>query len=419
MAKQVQRRRQTTANLRSVTGAVGELLVDTERHEVLVMDGTTPGGHALPRMADLYVRELADLPDPVDGEITLPSGLVVLKGTIDLGANALRLSEGTLLRGFGAARIQSSATGGVLRCSGLDAAVVLREFSIIATGGPCLNLSGPIGHQLNVFFCGLFGASVGTVTGFDVQGFKDCFFNCADGLSLAGTTNKVFVSGSVFYGVTGSNAGLTLDASLNASVVDIVTTFWKYESGVGIRAASGYTVGDGIIRGALVDGDLTPLDGLAPSDVQWKMTDNTGIRDSRVAGAFWLTESAATTISAVNTPVKIAGTTTAAALNERMSNGNNRLTYTGKRPALVAADLTFAIDADSNNQALNLYIARNGTVLPESVVRVRIGTGSDERNGATTALVEMETDDYLEAWVENTTSDADVEVLALTLTARA
>jgi len=47
MAKTLQFRRDTTANLASETGAAGELFVDTSKNTVVVMDGSTAGGHPL------------------------------------------------------------------------------------------------------------------------------------------------------------------------------------------------------------------------------------------------------------------------------------------------------------------------------------------------------------------------------------
>ena len=47
MAKTLQHRRDTTANLASVTGSVGEIFIDTTLNQVVVMDGSTAGGHPL------------------------------------------------------------------------------------------------------------------------------------------------------------------------------------------------------------------------------------------------------------------------------------------------------------------------------------------------------------------------------------
>jgi len=47
MPKTLQFRRDTTANLASVTGAVGEIFIDTTKDTVVVMDGSTAGGFPL------------------------------------------------------------------------------------------------------------------------------------------------------------------------------------------------------------------------------------------------------------------------------------------------------------------------------------------------------------------------------------
>jgi len=47
MSKTLQFRRDSTGNLASQTGAAGEIFIDTTKNTVVVMDGSTPGGHPL------------------------------------------------------------------------------------------------------------------------------------------------------------------------------------------------------------------------------------------------------------------------------------------------------------------------------------------------------------------------------------
>ena len=47
MAKTLQHRRDTTSNLASVTGSIGEIFMDTTKNTLVVMDGSTAGGHPL------------------------------------------------------------------------------------------------------------------------------------------------------------------------------------------------------------------------------------------------------------------------------------------------------------------------------------------------------------------------------------
>lgn len=372
--------------------------------------------HRIANGFGLVVSSVTDLADYQSGDvITLPAGLVLFVGTVDLGSAHLVISTGTVLRGLSDAVILSTTTGGVVRCSSPASNVIIRELNIVCATGPCLALVGDINYQLNIFFVGLLGAAAGTITGFNVQSIKQCYIDAAEGLVFAGTTRKVFVDSTPFYGITGS--AITLDSTLSVVVVDITTTFFKFDSpGVGITAEVGYSVTEGLIRGSLVDGTATPLSGLATSDTNWRMENNSGIRDSRIVGWVYLTSSASTVISAIDTPVKLAGTTAAAALNERISHpASNRVTYTGLVPSLVDISARVNIDPVANNQAFNLYIAKNGTVLPESLTRVRVAAGSDERNADVGVLAEAVTNDFFEVWIENTTSDSDVTALSLTL----
>lgn len=364
----------------------------------------------------IVIQSVSDLSSYLTGdEYILPTGLVILNGTIDLGANAIRVSTGTVLRGFASATLLSTNTSGVVRATNIGSAVILREFNVVCNTGPCFVLIGTISHQLNMFFVGSFGLKAGTITGFDVQSVKQCFTSAANGFTFDGTTNKVFVSQSPFYGITGS--AVTLASSLVASVADIVTSFFKFDSpGVGITAESGYTVGEGIIRGSLIDGSAVPLSGLSPSDLNWKMTTNSGISDSRIVGGFFLNTSQETVISAANTPVKVSGLTTGISLNQRFTSSNNRLTFTGKTPTVALVNANFAV-ASGNNTNLTFYVAKNGSIISESTTPIRVSTGGDERFGASSCLTSLVENDYIEIWVENNDNTANLTCLSLNLNA--
>lgn len=60
MAKVLQHRRDTTANLSSVSGAIGEFFMDTTKNTLVVMDGSTNGGHPLALESDLYTNSDVD-----------------------------------------------------------------------------------------------------------------------------------------------------------------------------------------------------------------------------------------------------------------------------------------------------------------------------------------------------------------------
>jgi hypothetical protein len=366
-------------------------------------------------LGDLTIRKISDLtPYLVGDEYILPAGLIILANTLNLVDKAIRLSSNTILRGLTNATLISSAPNGVVRVTNVDSPVILREFNVVATAGACFNLTGTITHQLNMFFVGMIGVKAAIITGFNVQSFKQCYIEAADGITFDGTTNKIFVSESPFYGIVGS--AMTLASTLVADVADIVTCFYKFDSpGVGLTAQAGYNVREGLLRGSLRVGNAVPLSGLAASNLNWNMTDNSGIANSRIVGGLYLTASVETVITTINTPVKVLGTTTPLAINERfISTVNNRITYVGIQPTVGMFTGTYAIAA-GNNAQLAFYIAKNGVLLTESISLVRVGTGADERAGTVIALLNMVNGDYVEIFAENKGGTGNLTCLSLNL----
>lgn len=84
MAKTLQLRRGTTAELSSVTGSVGELFVDTTRDTVVVMDGSTAGGFPVTGSYD-FSSNVISLPDFVDGELQVRGNVAEIAGSYDSG----------------------------------------------------------------------------------------------------------------------------------------------------------------------------------------------------------------------------------------------------------------------------------------------------------------------------------------------
>ena len=60
MAKTLQHRRDTTTNLASEAGAIGEFFMDTTKNTLVVMDGSTNGGHPLALESALYTNSDVD-----------------------------------------------------------------------------------------------------------------------------------------------------------------------------------------------------------------------------------------------------------------------------------------------------------------------------------------------------------------------
>lgn len=126
-------------------------------------------------------------------------------------------------------------------------------------------------------------------------------------------------------------------------------------------------------------------------------------------GGLYVSSSATTTISAVNTPAKVAGTTALIATDGGFSMpANNRLTYLDPADVYALALVSMSITAASSNQVISHTIALNGTPVASTEVQRKVGTSSDVGHVGDFGFFTLTTNDYLEVWVENTTSDADI-----------
>ncbi len=130
-------------------------------------------------------------------------------------------------------------------------------------------------------------------------------------------------------------------------------------------------------------------------------------------GALSINVPAATTISIAGTYYKAAGTTTidadANAFDDDSST-DNRLRYIGTPDRHVEIVTTISMTCSGSNQILGFKLAKNGTVIDDSVSRRKVGTGSDIGGITLVAHTDMSTNDYLEVFCTNETSTATVTV---------
>jgi hypothetical protein len=152
----------------------------------------------------------------------------------------------------------------------------------------------------------------------------------------------------------------------------------------------------------------------------WEV-ESTGLnteKDDVAAGNLYMISAVTTVISAVNTPVKIAGTTTATNLFRVTSPANNRLTYTGTKQKRFQVICSLTATQVSTNKYFSFYIAKNGVILPESRQEVKIINSTDQGPVTLSCTVPLSPNDYVEVWVENETSSTDLTVQTLNLSIR-
>ncbi len=136
-----------------------------------------------------------------------------------------------------------------------------------------------------------------------------------------------------------------------------------------------------------------------------KITDdlklNADIIHTPPRGGYYVSSSAATTITA-GTPIKVAGTTTADAsfLND-FTHTNNKLVYTGTQTMYFHMEAYISMISSVNNVVIKMYIAKNGTAISASEIQRKIGTGADVGAANVQANFQLSTNDYVEVFVDS------------------
>lgn len=164
------------------------------------------------------------------------------------------------------------------------------------------------------------------------------------------------------------------------------------------------------------------------TDLQALLADNTigaispqDLRDMLVSlvvpyGSLYFTTPAPTTPEA-GVQIKALGTTTAVNLSGFDMPANNRLRYTGPvtRHAHIACSLSLTMAGNNEIAGLSIFhfdaSAGSGAVLDHSHVERFISTGADIGSTALHADVMMDTNDYIELWVENHSNTSAITIV--------
>lgn len=367
----------------------------------------------------VLVKSESDLPLPVGGVITLEAntayeinGMISLTNKINLNGCTVYgqdVNNDMLVYTPASGELFTGAVGGNIRRVMLTASGVgTKLFNIIATSG---------GQKINIQNCMISDCdNIGLLKGLEEVILENIELeNNTNGITFEndsflivhhmcwyssnsntfekyiGKFKTIQMMGSLFY---------TLSAS-SATAIDIS----------GITNISGVAA----LKIAEFIGDGTYITGAFAK--QWEV-ECLGInteKDDVASGNLYISSSAATTFTAVNTPTKVLGTTTAVSLFRVSSPSNNKLTYTGTRTRRFALICSLSLTSGGNNKYYSFYIYKNGVMLPESKQELKLGSGVDKGSVTLSCTLQLNPNDYIEVWVENTTDNTSVTVESLNL----
>jgi len=134
-------------------------------------------------------------------------------------------------------------------------------------------------------------------------------------------------------------------------------------------------------------------------------------------GELSLSASASTTIVTQSVYVKLAGTTILSSdpdpYNVSMP-ADNRLKYDGAAPCYGSIRAYASLDLDSGvNQYMSMAIYKNGVLIPRTESPKKLYGTSDINRITTECLTRLVNGDYLEVWIANLSSTANVTAIKL------
>lgn len=371
------------------------------------------------RSSYVLVKSAADLPAAVGGVITLAPGTTYeVNGTIVL-SNKINLN-GCYLVGMDANNDKLVYTGSGELFTGTKGGTVKTLTLVASTAGSKLfnlNLASTENLLLRdaiVANC----AEVGLVKGGNIV-----FFSVVDYAS--NTTGITFQD----------NTSLLLDntawfSTNNGTFEKLVGTFSLIEKlggfsqSMGSAAAldvSGITsiTQAGNLKNTAFVGTGTRVVGTFSN--QWEV-EGAGInteKDATATGSLYLSASATTNILTMNTPVKMAGTTTAAELVRFTSPVSNRLVYNGTKTRTFLITAALSATGTSGTYLYSFYIYKNGTQVAASRQKTKVYSSSgDVQAVPIVCTVTLAPGDYVELWAEDNESAVDVSILNMTMTVK-
>jgi hypothetical protein len=237
-----------------------------------------------------------------------------------------------------------------------------------------------------------------------------------DGISLTGSSQIIVSVDKLFMGSSSATfKGLDLGSSISQT---IEMSDFIVNAPSGAYGISGLTSSGNVPSGRLAmvsnsefGGGLTPLQNITTDDIRWQFSNNTPIPDT-FADAFlsMRANATATTIAAINTPVKVAGIWVIERQSIFTCTTAGRATYNGERDIVIPVDITLsAAPVSGTNKTVKIYLAKNGTAIANSEMLSRIDSG-DSKNISTMWQLSITTGDYLEVFVANGSDTTNILV---------
>ena len=367
----------------------------------------------------VFVSKIQDLPNAVSNVITLEANKTYyFTDTVDLLGSRLVGNENTVILGSSSenSRIKSTGLGVGVPLFYTEWTTPVRHVTfqdvdtaihIVGNVNPPVALDWTGVNFLNVPNIGL----IDTCDNFIYS--KGAFLN-SQNLKFIGSIGTVGIDNSIFVG-TGSSGNIldilsTCTITRRFRLIYSSVVVFGATTGINVDASATIPTEGYILDTINFSGGGTYLGGVNYTDNKTRFTNNKGvINTAEFSNYFMFNNATVTTIASSGVAVKIAGTTTGNAINQKFTHTDNRATYIGAitRDFQISATASFTT---GNNQIIGLYIAKNGVIITDSeMYATTSGSGRAESIHVQT-VVQLSENDYVEMWIENSSSASNITV---------
>jgi hypothetical protein len=367
----------------------------------------------------VLVKSAADLPAPVDGIITLAAGTTYeVNGTITL-TSKINLN-GCYLVGMDANndKLIYTPSSGELFTGTKGGTVKTLTLAAATTGAKLFNLD--MGATENLLVRDAIIASckdVGLVKGGNIVFFSVINYSGnISGITYQNITN-LFLDNTAWFS---NNSGTFEKLVGTFSQIEKLGGFYQplsTNSATALDVSGITTISEaGNLKNTAFIGTGTKVTGAFSKKWEVEAAGLNTEKDATATGTLYVSSSANTTIAATNTPVKIAGTTTATELARFTSPANNRLVYDGTKTRTFIVTAAISASGTSGSNVYSFYIFKNGTEITASRQRTKVSsTVGDVQIITIVCTVSLSPGDYIEVWTENNSSAIDLNVQNMTL----
>lgn len=217
----------------------------------------------------IIASSVDDLPELSGDEHTIPEDTtLIVSGNINLGSSAIRLLNGSTIKGVGLDSITSTNVNGVIRATNIGSCSI-KEIKINSSAGKCLLAAGNESGTINISGVDFNGEAAGEISGFNRQHIRRSSITCNSGLTFAGESEIVEIERSFFD--TTENA-IVIKESVDTDVFLVDYNILDVDDGSAIFAESGYEVTQGRAESNILVADTELLDGISESDSNWKIS---------------------------------------------------------------------------------------------------------------------------------------------------